>query len=951
MGTRCWLLLLAALCSFAAKPPQDQCGSYAARAHQEVFLHRQHAATRARLKLSAATTQTNQDVGQIAVIDDADGVIDRLNPFTIDNKTISFTPASGGYTLQTSGDSFDSAASAAGALIANFGDDDTRQLALPFSFTFFGATYQQIWVNSNGFLSFTAGDDSANGSFGYFVASLPAIAPLFTDLDPSQSVDGVRILAEPGRFVATWSQVPLYGSSARQTFQVRLYPDGRIQIAYHSMNVADAVVGISAGKQATLPLVDFSTTVAGPFPAGVAEIFSGSNAVDIVSAARKFYQTHDDAYDYLVFYNAENVVAGPGVVAYESTVRSSGKGYGDTIYDYGSEYGSPRSLQAVLNLGPLSQYPPNPNAIVPARAVTGDTPLTILGHETGHLYLALVSVPDPANPAATPPMLGRALVHWAFTFNSDASFLEGNRIQDQGPSVSPRFVTTATVAGYSALDQYLMGFLPPDQVPPGFAVLNSIQNQTRPPQIGVAFDGTRLDIGIADIVKAAGPRIPDSTVAQRRYRFAMVLIVPAGSQPAPSDVAQVDRYRNGFESLFASASGGLASADTSLRRSVALSLAPAAGVAAGVPGTAAIELASPPASALTFTLTAPQGFLSVPAAVTIQAGATRATFPITGKTAGVEEVSATPSDPAYETAVARVQVIASISAIQAIAVSSDPNAVVVRAVDANHLPYSGMHLTATVADQGSVGPASSITDEHGQATFKWVPGASHILTVSIDGGSSVQITPFGRPVVSAAANSASFSPKIAPGSFVALGGANLAGGASGVASVPFPPTLAGVQVLINGSPAQLYSVSDSWINFIAPADLPPGPASIVVQTLNGVSDPLSVSFDAVAPGIFADAATGYGAILIAGTADVTEVHPASPGTYISIYCTGLGSSPNATVQIAGVDAPVSYAGPTIIPGLNQVNAMVANGTPSGTQTLTLKVNDISSNPVKVRISQ
>src|SRR5262249_35030300 len=301
-----------------------------------------------------------------------------------------------------------------------------------------------------------------------------------------------------------------------------LYPDGRIEIAYHGINVPEAVVGITPGGRTPVTLIDLMNPTMSTLSGGIADIFANIDSVDIVTAAQKFYQTHDDAYDYLIFYNAENVAAGSGVVAYEATVRSTGKGYGDGIYDYGAEYGSPRRLRAVLNMGPLSQYPVDPGGIVPGRRVSGDTPLTVLGHEAGHLYLALVSVPDP-NPNANPPMLGRAFVHWAFTFNSEASFLEGNRIEDRGPGASPRFVTTATVAGYSALDRYLMGLLPPEQVPPTFAVLNSGEANGRAPQAGVLMTGNRLGISIDEIIKTAGRRVPDSTVAQRRYRFAVVL--------------------------------------------------------------------------------------------------------------------------------------------------------------------------------------------------------------------------------------------------------------------------------------------------------------------------------------------------------------------------------------------------------------------------------------------
>src|SRR5205807_5664986 len=112
------------------------------------------------------------------------------------------------------------------------------------------------------------------------------------------------------------------------------------------------------------------------------------------------------------------------------------------MLDIGQEFGSPRRLQAVLNMGPPSQYPADPNAVVPARFLSRDTPLTVLGHEAGHLFLAFASVLDPNDPRGQ-PMLGRALVHWSFLFNSEASLLEGNRIQDNGPSASPRFTTVA----------------------------------------------------------------------------------------------------------------------------------------------------------------------------------------------------------------------------------------------------------------------------------------------------------------------------------------------------------------------------------------------------------------------------------------------------------------------------------------------------------------------------
>ena len=146
-----------------------------------------------------------------------------------------------------------------------------------------------------------------------------------------------------------------------------------------------------------------------------------------------------------MLFRSAGISPGSGVLAFSSPVRDPAVGNGAIpVGELGPQYGSPHRLKAVLNMGPVEQYPTDPNARVPLRFDAGDTPLTVLGHEAGHLFLAYTSVRDPQNPAAR-PMLGRDLFHWSFFFNSEASLLEGNRIQDNGPSASPRFVTTATV--------------------------------------------------------------------------------------------------------------------------------------------------------------------------------------------------------------------------------------------------------------------------------------------------------------------------------------------------------------------------------------------------------------------------------------------------------------------------------------------------------------------------
>ena len=150
----------------------------------------------------------------------------------------------------------------------------------------------------------------------------------------------------------------------------------------------------------------------------MAERFSGADSVDIFSAAQKFYRNHEDSYDYLVIYNTMSIPADTSAVAYEVTVRNSRSGYGDPKTDVGIQAGSQKRLQAILNMGPLTQYPKDPGAKVPARLSVGDTPLTVIAHETGHLFLAYVSVEDESGNL---PMLGFQSAHWNFLFNSEAA--------------------------------------------------------------------------------------------------------------------------------------------------------------------------------------------------------------------------------------------------------------------------------------------------------------------------------------------------------------------------------------------------------------------------------------------------------------------------------------------------------------------------------------------------
>ena len=436
-----FLVVLAAL-PLVARHGEVGCGTGDSTPAEVMFRHRQAVRARAvRPRLLAApapAASTNRDIGNVAVIEAGDGVVETINQFDLDQATLTFTPSgTARYRYTYSGPGYDGSAASQGSPVVALGDDDSRQFTLPFPFRFYGVAYTSVFLNSDGNLTFTAAESaSSNRSLGRMTGGPPRISPLFDDLDPTQSPGGVRFYADASHVVFSWVGVPeysQYGVGKAQTFQVRLYVDGSIQFSYSGVtsDVA-AVVGIAPGTAAPgTSVVSFRNDASAEYPAAVVERFGSTVEVDIVTVAQRFYETHEDAYDYLVVYNNMGVAAMAGALAYESTVRSGASGYGVPPQEYGPEYGSAARLRSVLNMGRLSDYPLDPNKVVPVRGAAQDTPLTVLGHESGHLFLAFASIPDP-NDSTARPMIGFGGAHWSFVFNSEASLDEGEHIDDLG---------------------------------------------------------------------------------------------------------------------------------------------------------------------------------------------------------------------------------------------------------------------------------------------------------------------------------------------------------------------------------------------------------------------------------------------------------------------------------------------------------------------------------------
>jgi uncharacterized protein (TIGR03437 family) len=197
----------------------------------------------------------------------------------------------------------------------------------------------------------------------------------------------------------------------------------------------------------------------------------------------------------------------------------------------------------------------------------------------------------------------------------------------------------------------------------------------------------------------------------------------------------------------------------------------------------------------------------------------------------------------------------------------------------------------------------------------------------------------------AVVNAASFAPgaPIAAGSWAAAFG-TFNGVSTTTAALPFPKTLAGVKVTIEGVDSPLFDVRSTQITFLIPAAITPGLHPIVVTTPSGTVSG-TVRIVTAAPGLFTkDTATPpKGAVLNSSGIENSEANPATRGDYISIYGTGPGAfklpvidgeAPGSTLNstsstpqvfISGVPAQVQFSGLNpVSPGLWQINVFIPN---------------------------
>lgn len=236
--------------------------------------------------------------------------------------------------------------------------------------------------------------------------------------------------------------------------------------------------------------------------------------------------------------------------------------------------------------------------------------------------------------------------------------------------------------------------------------------------------------------------------------------------------------------------------------------------------------------------------------------------------------------------------------------------------------------------------------------------------------------PPGTSRVLAAVSAASYTTTLTPGGIGALFGSGLtAGGTQAATSQPLPTTLAGTQVLIDGTPAPLFFAAPTQINFQVPKttqattpsffpEIPSTTALIEVFSNGQLIRAGAVHIAPAVPAVFTLNQSGNGAAVAIDGINFTNAPFAAKQTngqpnIIAVFGSSLGADAtdadgnvNGSVQVTfdGIATTAGYAGRAPgFTGLNQFNINLPANITSGNHTLVISRNGIQSNPTTIAI--
>lgn len=195
----------------------------------------------------------------------------------------------------------------------------------------------------------------------------------------------------------------------------------------------------------------------------------------------------------------------------------------------------------------------------------------IWGQEFGHRWGSFVTFIDEDGEKSN-DLLGRDDSHWSYFLDTDWSWMEGNDWVDNGDGTfTTEFSTFGDPGyGYSQLDLYLMGLIPPSGVADFFYIDDPSGNKDPedPPAITygnpVTIEGRKVRVGIDQVIEAEGERDPSFRESPRHFRVANIVILRSTDSVTEALSADMTDYTEWTSTHFSRDTFGLGFVDTGM---------------------------------------------------------------------------------------------------------------------------------------------------------------------------------------------------------------------------------------------------------------------------------------------------------------------------------------------------------------------------------------------------
>ncbi len=277
---------------------------------------------------------------------------------------------------------------------------------------------------------------------------------------------------------------------------------------------------------------------------------------------RPFYSFFPDSYQFLNFVYARNYVRN----RHHTVLRNHVNGIGLSLFDNAKPYGSPATLVG-MNVFPIPAF--------------FDGAESGFVHETGHQwvnYLKFSPLSDVGGGHWPPSTAAQSLMGVSLPAVQNEGVAFPCDLVPEGDSVRLVRARARSRGEFSDLDLYLMGVLPPESVGEQIVLIDPPADLFSQCD-GRVYRGKIRKVKIEDVIRVAGPRIPDHTPTSHVLKVASIVISPAPldrvamsyfshfsrraelTTPVPAHLG----FGKGVTKPMAVATRGLLSFDTSIR--------------------------------------------------------------------------------------------------------------------------------------------------------------------------------------------------------------------------------------------------------------------------------------------------------------------------------------------------------------------------------------------------